>query len=359
MHRCCIVIRMIFTPLTSLATEINQCPGTAWICLDVAFVPTCLYFVLLRPSPVYPPFINPPPSFIRRMNPNLLGGIEIGTLVAVILLGMVTVQIYVYYVNFPHDSRVIKTLIAIVWMMETAHVVGICFGLYRITITRYGHLDLPIPLEMCTAAILGNAIHPLVQAIFTARIYQLGQNRQNRLITAVCWAISGFVLGATVLLSIKVFSATSIDDFEDQWGWLILALFGSTAAADLLIAASLCYYTLKNRASLRPENPNKIDTLISWTAQTGVFTTIAAITVTIFFALMKHSHIWLALLILTTGVYSNSLLSLLNGRLHLGYQTEAPFMISLSTFHQTNRSRSQVQFSVRTSLIWLPIDTII
>lgn len=63
--------------------------------------------------------------------------------------------------------------------------------------------------------------------------------------------------------------------------------------------------------------------------------------------------------LIISSVYSNSLLSLLNGRLHLGYQTEAPFMISLSTFHQSNRSRSQVQFSVRTSLKWLPIDTMI
>jgi transcriptional regulator of nitric oxide reductase len=46
-------------------------------------------------------------------------------------------------------------------------------------------------------------------------------------------------------------------------------------------------------------------------------------------------------------VYSNSLLSLLNGRLHLGYQTADPFMITLSTFRQSSRNRSaQVQFSV-------------
>jgi len=206
-------------------------------------------------------------------------------------------------------------------------------------------LDLPIPLEMCTAAILGNAIHPLVQAIFTARIYQFAHNRSNRLLTAFCWAISGFTLGATVLLSIKVFSATSIDQFEDQWAWLIMGLFGATATVDLVIAAAMCFYTLKNRVSLRAENSNKIDTFISWTAQTGVFTSIAAITVTVFFALMRQNHIWLTLLILTTGLYSNSLLSLLNGRLQLGYQTEAPFTISLATFHPSTRSQNQVQFS--------------
>ncbi|KAJ7183090.1 hypothetical protein C8R46DRAFT_1209264 [Mycena filopes] len=262
------------------------------------------------------------------MNPNFVGGIEIGTLVAVILLGMVTVQIYVYYLNFPHDSWVIKVLIAIVWMTETAHVGGICYGLYRITVTRYGQLDLPIPLAMCTAAILGNAIHPLVQAIFTARIYQLGHTPQNRFITAICWAISGFILGSTVLLSLKVFNATSIDQFEDDWGWLILALFAATAGVDLLIAATMFYYTLKNRALLKTEKVGRIDTVISWTAQTGLFTCIAAITVAV-----------------TVVLYSNSLMSLLNGRLHLGYQVDAPFTISLGTLQQSNRSRGGVQFS--------------
>ncbi|KAJ7746582.1 hypothetical protein B0H16DRAFT_940524 [Mycena metata] len=279
------------------------------------------------------------------MNANFVGGIEIGALLAVVLLGMVTVQIYVYYINFPHDSRVIKALIAIVWMTETAHVVGICYGLYRITVTRYGQLELPLPLELCTAAILGNVIHPLVQAIFTARIYQLGHTPQNRFITAICWAISGFTLGATILLSLKVFNATSIDQFEDDWAWLVLGLFSATAGVDLIIAATMFYYTLKNRALLKLEKVGRVDTLISWTAQTGLFTCIAAITVVVFFGTMKQNHIWLALLILTTGLYSNSLMSLLNGRLHLGYQVEAPFTISLGTLQQSNRSRGGVQFS--------------
>ncbi|KAF7375112.1 hypothetical protein MSAN_00397600 [Mycena sanguinolenta] len=282
------------------------------------------------------------------MNPNLLGGIEIGTLVGVVLLGMVTVQIYVYYSNFPHDSQVIKTLIALIWMAEAAHIGAICYGLYRMTVTRYGQLELPIPLELGVAAVLGNVIHPMVQSIFTARIYQLGKSVQSRILTGVCWGISGFTFGATILLAIKVFAASSIDQFEEQWDWLILGLFVATGGVDLLIAASMCFYTFKHRAILKPES-GTVETIISWTAQTGLFTCMAAIAVTVCFAMMKRNHIWLPLLILTTGLYSNSLLSLLNGRLHLGYQTEMPFSISLSTFQRSaqsqSRSRGQVQFS--------------
>ncbi|KAF8207244.1 hypothetical protein K438DRAFT_1962845 [Mycena galopus ATCC 62051] len=263
-------------------------------------------------------------------NPNLLGGIEIGTLVAVVLLGMVTVQI------------------ALIWLTEAAHVGAICYGLYRMTVTRYGQLELPIPLELCVAAVLGNVIHPVVQSIFTARIFQLGKSVQSRILTGVCWGISGFTFGATILLSIKVFAATSLDQFEEEWDWLILGLFGATGGVDLLIAAAMLFYTMKNRGVLKPEG-GTLDMIISWTAQTGLFTCMAAIAVAVCFATMKRDHIWLPLLILTTGLYSNSLLSLLNGRLQLGYQTESPFMISMSTFHHSantgSRSGGQVQFS--------------
>ena len=63
----------------------------------------------------------------------------------------------------------------------------------------------------------------------------------------MCWAISGFVFGVTVLLSIKAFSASSVDQFQDQWDWLILSLFGATAGVDLLIAATMGCYTAQNR----------------------------------------------------------------------------------------------------------------
>ncbi|KAJ7052437.1 hypothetical protein C8F01DRAFT_1170031 [Mycena amicta] len=271
------------------------------------------------------------------MNSNFLGGIEVSILVAVILLGMVTVQIFVYYSNFSGDSRTIKTLIAIVWLLETAHAGAICYGLYRVTITRYGRLDLPLPLEMVRTVLLGSVVHPLVQAIFTTRIYQLGRNPVNRILTAVCWAMSGFVLGTTVLLSIKVFSVSSLDQFEQQWAWLILGLFATTAMVDLVIAGAMLYYTSRSgQLTDQAVKINNLDTLILWTAQTGLLTGAASVAVLVVFALMKQNHLWLALLVLNTGVYSNSLLSLLNGRLHLGYQAEVPFTISLSTGNMTS-----------------------
>lgn len=101
--------------------------------------------------------------------------------------------------------------------------------------------------------ILCTRTHVSPQSIFTARIYQLGTSVQSRILTAVCWGISGFTLGMTILLSIKVFVATSIDQFEQEWAWLILGLFGATGAVDLVIAASMSFYTMKNRVLLKPE----------------------------------------------------------------------------------------------------------
>jgi len=46
-----------------------------------------------------------------EFNPNVIGGLEIGVLLATLLYGMGTVQTYLYYRNFPKDSRRMKTTV--------------------------------------------------------------------------------------------------------------------------------------------------------------------------------------------------------------------------------------------------------
>nr|GAT60981.1 predicted protein [Mycena chlorophos] len=276
-----------------------------------------------------------------------LSCLEIGILLAAILLGMATVQTFVYYSNFD-DSTVIKLLVEslpssnrrlvlnnpqifLIWLVEMVHGGAACYDLYGVTVSRYGHLDLALPPELCAAVILGGVVHPVVQGIFTTRIYQLGHNAANRCLTAVLWGLCGFGLGATVLLAVKMLtgSGSSLAVLEQQWSWLILTLFGANAAANVLIAGALAYYTRGHMPDV-----NYLDRLALWTAQTGLFMALTSISVLVMFAWKQQNHLWFALLVLSTGVYSNSLLSLLNGRLHFGYQADMPFSISLSATQQ-------------------------
>ncbi|KAJ7650610.1 hypothetical protein FB45DRAFT_888248 [Roridomyces roridus] len=239
------------------------------------------------------------------MNPNLIGSIEIVSLLSVILLGMSVVQVYVYYINFPHDSRVVRSLIALLTLLTFLHACGTCYSLYIITIKHYG-LFPPIPFQLLKTAILGCFIHPIVQAIFAARIYQLstqeGQAR-FRVIAAVCWSLAGFIFGCTVLLSMQVMRFIgSVDDFAVEWAWLVESLLGTTAVLDIIVTAVM-------GCGMQRGEMNAIDLLVSWTGQTGLITSISAIAVLIWFTFNKTDHIWLSLLILTTGCTSVSFAS--------------------------------------------------
>ncbi|KAF7312142.1 hypothetical protein MIND_00226600 [Mycena indigotica] len=304
------------------------------------------------------------------MNDIFLGGIEVAILVTVILFGMVTVQVFVYYSNFPDDSRIIKTLLAIIWVIEAGHVGALCYGLYTCTVAKYGVPDIPVPKEMYSAAILGSVAHPLVQAIFIARIRQLASNSVNRFFTAAAWGVSGFNFGATVLLSIKIFSVQTLDQFEDQWSWFMLARLASTVAVDLIIFGAMLYCTAHSHpseyvhvfclfsASEQHTSVNHLDKLVLFTAQTGLCLVIMSAAVLVMFSLLKHNRKSVAsytrfehrrylnfLLQANVNlseylVYSNSLLSLLNGRLHLGFKPDLPFTISLSTLHNQTSPRN-------------------
>ncbi|KAF8879701.1 hypothetical protein BD779DRAFT_1123271 [Infundibulicybe gibba] len=97
---------------------------------------------------------------------------------------------------------------------------------------------------------------------------------------------------------------------KDRFGWLITLELSIGAAADLIIAASLCYYLNRLRSPITMRRTAQIvDRLISWTIQMGLATSMASFAVVICFQVMKHNWgIWLAIYIVLTKLYSNSLL---------------------------------------------------
>jgi len=270
-----------------------------------------------------------------EFNPNVIGGLEIGVLLATLLYGMGTVQTYLYYRNFPKDSRRMKTTIAVIWIAETGHSICISWGIYNMTITHYGAPPnlISIPHGFASAAAFGAIIHPLVQATFTYRIYQLSQNVY---ISVLCWSISVYILVCTLVFvgtSVTFASPLTIElmnKYEDKWGWLIFSLFTASAFVDVMIAGSCCYFLQVNRSRALKRTASIIDKLMKWTIETGLVTSITAIVVVICFATMRDNYAWLAVFISMTGLYPNSLLALLNGRLELANR-ERMALISQST----------------------------
>ncbi|KAJ7674208.1 hypothetical protein B0H14DRAFT_3537506 [Mycena olivaceomarginata] len=67
------------------------------------------------------------------------GSLLIGAFFAIFLQGMLTVQAYIYYESFPTDSKKLKSLVAVVWVLDLAHLIFICHAVYHYLINSWGN----------------------------------------------------------------------------------------------------------------------------------------------------------------------------------------------------------------------------
>ncbi|KAJ3517474.1 hypothetical protein NLJ89_g472 [Agrocybe chaxingu] len=69
---------------------------------------------------------------------NTFGAIEVGSFGAAFLFGIVTLQCYAYFSQYPGDSKVIRFMVPILWALECTHTALILWEVYRLTIIFYG-----------------------------------------------------------------------------------------------------------------------------------------------------------------------------------------------------------------------------
>ncbi|KAF7332741.1 ANK-REP-REGION domain-containing protein [Mycena kentingensis (nom. inval.)] len=66
------------------------------------------------------------------------GALFIGVLFSALFLGLLTVQIYTYFSNFPADSLWLKLLVGFVWLLDAAHLGIVSQSSYHYLVTSWG-----------------------------------------------------------------------------------------------------------------------------------------------------------------------------------------------------------------------------
>ncbi|KAK7034762.1 hypothetical protein VNI00_012169 [Paramarasmius palmivorus] len=184
---------------------------------------------------------------IPAFDPNsTVGALEVGALAAVFLFGVVTLQVYIYYHQFPEDSWYIKTLVAFVWILELGHSIALCHYLYTVSVTQYGKpLLLLIPPKSVDIAILiGGFLGPIEQGWFIRRLYVFSK---NMFLTSISTLLSLTRFTGTCALAGIAFGMGPINEFIEDWRWLILLVLIVGAMTDLLLATTLWYYLMQWR----------------------------------------------------------------------------------------------------------------
>ncbi|KAI1798241.1 hypothetical protein LXA43DRAFT_18532 [Ganoderma leucocontextum] len=109
-----------------------------------------------------------------------LGAAFIGNILAACLYGLTTLQTYIYFARDNMDSCTLNTLIAILWVLDTLHLVLISHTVYVITVSNFGNIlaSLKPTWSLLAHVIVTGISDGIVRGIFCHRIWILSDRNR-------------------------------------------------------------------------------------------------------------------------------------------------------------------------------------
>ncbi|KAJ7221562.1 hypothetical protein GGX14DRAFT_514511 [Mycena pura] len=262
----------------------------------------------------------------------------VGTLLNWSLLGVLIVQVYLYFLAFPKDQRANKLVVVFVIIAETLQT----FGDTRNTIRTFGAgwgnpamLD-EVGWAWFSVPVLGSTIGCVGQMFFAWRIYVIGGG--TLVIPIVIGTITLFQWGAGIWTGVQIsnagrFSLLTFKSMKPPVAWL-----SATALADLIIVAGTVYYLLRARQpGFRGATHAAVNRIIKVTIETGIPCAVFAIIDLALFVKYNGNNYHLGTCIWISKVYSNSIMAILNSRMQIGH--DAIFQASVNMSDMVFQSR--------------------
>jgi len=281
------------------------------------------------------------------------GAAFIGLIGSAILYGVTLLQTFLYFKQYPNDTRITKSIVIVLWVLDTVHLLLCTIAIYTYLVRNFNN---PEALGRSTWSMnlqtdCNGLIGLIVECFFARRVWMMSR---NIFLTGLIVVLACIHFGLGVLFTVEGFILVETSKFP-KLIWVTSTGLGSAAAADLIIAISLCYYLTKSRTGFA-RTDSLITTLIVYSLTTGLITSIIACTCVVTFATMPTNYIWLGFFWLIGKCYVNSLLAALNSRDSLREQAAppdgtflqlTPFRAIVSSHHTSNEPPNSTDPSVK------------
>ncbi|KAJ7055119.1 hypothetical protein C8F01DRAFT_1161160 [Mycena amicta] len=258
------------------------------------------------------------------------GALYIGVLFATFFQGLLTVQAYTYYTNFPGDSRWLKALVATVWILDTTHLVLVAQASYHYLVTSWGDpAALLVAIPTLNLHMLFVSVPALLCNIFFLYRVWVFSNHNWLIIGFLgCGCLAGFCIEAGIIieiLSIPLVAEYSQQTTNAKWEFSVLAIF------DLLLACTLVWYIRTTKLELADEMdgvPARTNLVLrrvmQYAVATGLVTSIVALGTLAAFMLAPDTFIFIAIYFSFGRMHTNALLVNLNARRSLRQSIQKP-----------------------------------
>ncbi|KDR86134.1 hypothetical protein GALMADRAFT_150437 [Galerina marginata CBS 339.88] len=241
----------------------------------------------------------------------------LGSIFASGLSGIVTVQCIVFFKLYPQDSRILKSLVIAVWILDLAHSSFVISAMWDYLIAGFGKISKTdfIPETIALSVIFTAILTFLAQWFFAHRIYRLS-NRNVFLTGPILILALGRLVAASVsggeMITLKSFTL-----FKRHFKWLFSVGLALSSTVDILVTFSLFFLLQRSRKQSLSLN-EIIDALVLYTFEIGSLTSAATVISMICWLTLENNLVFLGLHFVIGKLYANSLLATLNARQEIG-----------------------------------------
>ncbi|KAG2052735.1 hypothetical protein BDR06DRAFT_957439 [Suillus hirtellus] len=276
--------------------------------------------------------------------PTVYGAVLLGGFIASVLSGVITAQTVTYIKQYPNDTSITKSIVAVIWVLDSIHTGLVCTTSWIFMVQWFGDdskIDyIPVPLAISVA--LTAFLTLIVHCFFAHRIHKLTHND---------WRISGPItvfaflrLVAALVSTVEMIELQTMTAFRHKVEWVFTMGLILSCVVDILVTAGLCFTLRRNRSY---SNMNRvINTIVLYTLENNALTSVAIIISMICWVTMDNL-IFLGVHFVLSKLYANSLLATLNSRKQLQEERSRGLGVLSNELPVAFPSRYQSKYSKR------------
>ncbi|KAI0759571.1 hypothetical protein BD413DRAFT_271275 [Trametes elegans] len=161
------------------------------------------------------------------------------------------------------------------------------------------------------------------QSFYIRRVHMIGP--QYKYLVAVAIVLLFTEFGFMVALTVRAFTGHDVQSLG-KLTWIVSAIYGLAVTIDLLVTGVLITVLLNSKTGFN-RTDSLIQTLIIYSINSGLITSIAGVISFVFALVLPGNMIYFAVGLIATKLYANSVLAVLNTRRFLSEQAMDGFTI--------------------------------
>ncbi|KAH9020979.1 hypothetical protein EDB84DRAFT_550372 [Lactarius hengduanensis] len=203
---------------------------------------------------------------------NTYGCSFIGLIISVMLFGITTLQTWLYYWQYgSRDPKALKLFIAVIFLLDALHTSLCIYSIYWYLVLNFGNVGIlnHNMWAMIAQINVNGLVDYMVQLYYARRVYIVGGSIIIPIIIVI-FGTACFALGFVFTVE------ATAHGFRSRHKSLIPVTcigMGLSAAADILIAVSMCWFLYHKRTGFA-RTDSTIMTLMTYSIQSGLLTSV-------------------------------------------------------------------------------------